>query len=374
MKFSGFYFDKKLSDKKLSAEIEFAGAQIKIKPESSETIFWDQTKTDMFCGGSNNHLYFFNLAGKPEVSFYLNRSKELDEFFSNLPNPKFKECITKRKNSSRTLMMGSFSIIALIGLLVFSFWSFREHAFDALVDQIPFEKEKEIGKLLFDSVAPKDKRIGNEESQALLDSLTKELIKQVPAPYNELQIVVIRGKEKNAFAVPGGYIAFYTGAIESFSDYSEFSGVLAHELAHVYRRHGLRNIIKSTSLYLVVSSLLGDLSGLIAVVADQGAFLLSRGFSREYESEADKLAFKKLVDANIDPRGLSSFFGKLMENQKLKEAEEKLSFLSTHPPSKERVSFVENSYEKLDSTQKTKLRKEHSDFKKWKALLLKEKQ
>lgn len=373
MKITGFYFDKSISDSKLSASIHFSGSQIKIELENNSSLNWDIQKTKMFCGGSNNHLYFFHLANKPEVSFYLPRSKELDQFLVSLNNQNFKDCIKQRKNSTNKLAMGVFAGISLLVILAFSFWSLREHAFDALVEQIPYEKEREIGSMLFDSVAPKDKRIGSEESKELLKLLTEDLVKLVPEPYNELEIVIIKGKAKNAFAVPGGYIAFYTGAIESFEDYSEFSGVLAHELAHVYKRHGLRNIIKSTSLYLVVSSLLGDLSGLIAVVADQGAFLLTRGFSREYETEADKLAFNKLVKANIDPRGLSSFFEKLLENKKLKEAEEKLSFLSTHPPSKERVSFVNESYKKLEPAKKDLLKKEHKAFKKWKELLLKEK-
>ena len=70
----------------------------------------------------------------------------------------------------------------------------------------------------------------------------------------------------------------------------------------------------------------GDTQGLIAALADQGGFLLSQKFSRDFERQADETGFKLLVDANIDPRGMVSFFRRIKEIQ-----EEQMS--STSAPS-----------------------------------------
>ena len=92
------------------------------------------------------------------------------------------------------------------------------------------------------------------------------------------------------------------------------------------------------------------MSGLLAVLADNGAILLTRKFSREYEKEADETGFTYLVEASINPEGMIRFFEKL--NSKHNSSAEKalngsLNFLSTHPGTEVRI---DNLSEKLRHT------------------------
>jgi predicted Zn-dependent protease len=97
----------------------------------------------------------------------------------------------------------------------------------------------------------------------------------------------------------------------------------------------------------------GDASGLIAIAAEGGRYLLTQGFSREHEADADDVGWGYLVDADIDPRGMIEFFEKLhaqTEEAGMDEMEEALSFLSTHPATSDRISELESRYAELGRT------------------------
>ncbi len=128
----------------------------------------------------------------------------------------------------------------------------------------------------------------------------------------------------------------------------EVLGVLAHELAHVTRQHGVRGIVQGLGLYATVSLFLGDVSGVAAILVNNAPFLLTQKFSRDHEREADEVGFRSLEAAGIDPRGMISFFEKLrQEEAKLKAqvpggaALDALGFLSTHPATAERARHLE---------------------------------
>jgi len=186
-----------------------------------------------------------------------------------------------------------------------------------------------------------------------MDWVSKQIAHHIPAEWDPYtyRFHIAHDATMNAFALPGGYIVIHSQLILEADNAEELLGVLAHEIIHVEEQHGIRNVIGAAGIYTVISAFFGDLSGIFATVAGAAPFLLNQSYSRDFERESDKKGFELLVAANIDPRGLASFFEKLMEKEKkmLEDIEDEntrgaiekaMGFLSTHPATDERVAYL----------------------------------
>src|SRR5690606_5728074 len=104
---------------------------------------------------------------------------------------------------------------------------------------------------------------------------------------------------------------------------------------------------------VLVQLVIGDMSGLIAIVADSGLRLANLSYSRDAEREADDVGFDYLVAAKIDPRGLLAFFELLKEQEAdvlPGHAAEALSLLQTHPATQARIDRLQEKVDELDET------------------------
>lgn len=146
----------------------------------------------------------------------------------------------------------------------------------------------------------------------------------------------------NAFAVPGGYLYFYTGLIKFLENEAQFAGVLGHEIAHVDRRHSIKRLEKAYGIQLLLAIVLGDDPSAIAqIAADLAAGLTFLAFSRDDEYEADEYAVKYLYGTSYDARGIAGFF-EMMEG-----ASEPPEFLSTHPSPENRLEEIYKIWENM---------------------------
>ena len=146
----------------------------------------------------------------------------------------------------------------------------------------------------------------------------------------------------NAFALPDGRIYLTDALVELAGDDEEILAVLAHEAGHHVHRHGMRQAIESSSVLLIVGLMVGDASGSSLAVSIP-AVLLSSGFSRGHEREADAYAFRLLRERGIPPRAFARIMGRLSAH--VPEAVERgpMGYLSTHPPSPERIAAAERA-------------------------------
>jgi predicted Zn-dependent protease len=160
---------------------------------------------------------------------------------------------------------------------------------------------------------------------------------------NFFEFKIIRSSVVNAFAVPGGYVFFYTSILKNFDSESALMSVLGHEVGHVVLHHSRDRIVKATGASVLIDALLGD--GAAGILATLGTNIWLLGHSQDNESESDEIAFTYTHKLGISSKGLGDFFSKglnidangncIRETGVLNTLGE---VLSTHPPSCERVN------------------------------------
>jgi TonB family protein len=149
------------------------------------------------------------------------------------------------------------------------------------------------------------------------------------------------GKYPNAFALPGGIIVVSDELVNLAGNDEELLAVLAHELGHVERRHAVQNVLRGSASLLLISTITGDLSTLTSFAATIPLTLLQRGYSREFEAEADGYALGLLRTAKVDPGHFASILEKLAESRP--EGAQDYTYLSTHPSTADRIQRINPS-------------------------------
>jgi predicted Zn-dependent protease len=161
------------------------------------------------------------------------------------------------------------------------------------------------------------------------------------APGWQWEVNVLTSKEVNAWCMPGGKIAVYTGLLEKLQlTDDELAAVMGHEIAHALREHGRERASEQLATAAVIGiagAVLGAPTGatdLASIVAD---LTISRPNSRTHEMEADRIGVELAARAGYNPRGAVTVW------QKMAKASdgEPPQFLSTHPSTENRISDLE---------------------------------
>ena len=205
-----------------------------------------------------------------------------------------------------------------------------------MVDQVPYEWEQELGEKLVGVTITLQNLVNSGQSWQTLDEQVQKIKNILPPHMHDVKVYIAKSSEVNAFALPGGHIVFNEGLLRAAQDIEEVLGVAAHELAHVQERHVLRGIVQAFGTYMLIDFIIGDISGIIAVIADNSQLLLRSGFSEQQESEADQMAYELLKAKNSASRP-RQFLQKLRKTKEapqdelLQEVQEHLSFPKPPP-------------------------------------------
>ena len=176
-------------------------------------------------------------------------------------------------------------------------------------------------------------------NQRRVDTQLDRLLKAQPLTTRpELVFRFMGGQYPNAFALPGGYIVI-SDELVTLADDDELAAVLAHEIGHWQLRHGLQGVLRSSAALLVVSTVTGDLSTLTTFASTIPFALLQRGYSREFEEQADTYALGLLRKAGIDAVHFASILRKLQDTRP-KQGQD-FSYLSTHPSTEDRIRRID---------------------------------
>jgi predicted Zn-dependent protease len=186
-----------------------------------------------------------------------------------------------------------------------------------------------------------------------------------PAPIFGWHFVVIDSDTVNGFAAPGGFVFVTTAALKLAKSEDEMAGVLAHEVAHVIRGHALGNIQKSRYAGLTQDVLdaagtatltpaqkaqLTDLMG--GMVQDTIDAVFVKGYSRDTELEADRLAVQIAATAGYDPNGVLRFLEALQKVQNTGQG----GFFATHPKAEDRIAALKDVVAALPAVKVPKTR------------------
>ncbi len=152
----------------------------------------------------------------------------------------------------------------------------------------------------------------------------------------QLQFASGEGMGPNAFALPDGRIFLTDDIVRLAESDDELLAVLAHEAGHHVHRHGMRQALESSSVFLLAGLLFGDVSGSSLAVSVPAA-LLSNRFSRGHEREADRFAFALLQKRGKSPHAFASMMERLSAEMPQELETDVVGYLSTHPPTPERV-------------------------------------
>jgi predicted Zn-dependent protease len=145
---------------------------------------------------------------------------------------------------------------------------------------------------------------------------------------------VITSEQLNAWCMPGGKIAVFTGLIErlQLTD-DELAAVMGHEISHALREHARERISKEMGANLVIS-ILGAATGYDTRAATQGyQLLVGLPNSRDMETEADRLGIELMARAGYDPRAAVTIWQKMQRAGNGGPPQ----FLSTHPSYSSRI-------------------------------------
>ncbi len=210
-----------------------------------------------------------------------------------------------------------------------------------------YEKVKKKEKLITDGRNLKEiKEIGKKMENAISEYFYLNNIKDPTVNFQWEYILIDNKKVKNAWCMPGGKIAVYSGMLEVTKNTNALAAVMGHEIAHAVAKHSVerasRSVLLQTSTQLIDIFSGGKLSQVNRATGMDTVGLLKQigimnPFTRKQETEADYLGLIFSSLSGYDIRETSKFWERMRESNKGKEPPE---FMNTHPSSKRRIENI----------------------------------
>ena len=214
-----------------------------------------------------------------------------------------------------------------------------------------YEQIKEKEKLVTDSRLDRIKEIGKKMEDSIGEYFYQAKLDDPTLNFQWEYILIDNKKVRNAWCMPGGKIAFYTGMLEVTKNENGLAAVMGHEVAHAVAKHSVERASRgavlnvSTQVIDILSG--GKLSTVNRTTGMNTVGLLSQlgimnPFNRKQESEADYLGMIFSSLSGYDIRETTKIWERMKELNKGKEPPE---FMSTHPSSDNRIKDLN---EKMD--------------------------
>ncbi len=203
-------------------------------------------------------------------------------------------------------------------------------------------EENRLGAQAFEKVLSDEKVLKDPVRQAVVDRIGWRVAKAAGRSDFDWEFVIIdKDKTVNAFALPGGKVAVYTGMFPVARTEGGLAAVMAHEVAHVLARHGgerlTHGLLAQVGAVAIQAGMTGSnplvIQGVMTAYglgANVGVLL---PYSRLQESEADRIGILLMSDAGYDPREAVHLWERMAKEDGRRPPE----FLSTHPSPEIRI-------------------------------------
>lgn len=224
---------------------------------------------------------------------------------------------------------------------------------DKMRGKISTEEEIEIGGNLISGLLGASALVDNRKLQRYVNDVGFWVAAQSSRRKLPWRFGVIKSKGINAFAAPGGYIVVTLGLYQLLENEAQLAGVLAHEIAHVVRKHHLKALQKTMKREFwtdLTVDTVGDKKDRKAMqkLINSGVQLYATGLDRKYEFDADLRGVVLVARAGYDP---FAFLDVLTTIDSINPQSEGLTvFMNTHPPTGERLDTLARKMDgRLDS-------------------------
>ena len=212
-----------------------------------------------------------------------------------------------------------------------------------------YEKVKEKEKMSKDiKTLNLIKNIGKKVEDSISEYFYKENLNDPTSNFQWEYILIENKKVKNAWCMPGGKIAVYTGILDVTKNTNGLAAVMGHEIAHAVAKHSVerasRGVLLQTGTSLINIATGGKLTEINRATGMDTVGLLSsigimNPFNRKQETEADYLGMIFASLSGYDIRETVKVWERMKEANKGKEPP---VFMSTHPSSTNRISNITN--------------------------------
>lgn len=251
----------------------------------------------------------------------------------------------------RYVVLGIVVVIAFAwGLMQYGIPAFAEHAAFALPAEVSQQLDREVLKVL-DAHLLEPSTLSDAERQRLAARFAA-VVSEVDPRY-QVRVVFRSAADSigaNALALPSGTIVFTDELVRLAAGDDELVAVLAHEIGHVVRRHGLRQVIQGSLMSAAVVLIVGDVSSVSSMVTALPVMLTELGYSRDFEREADAHAVTTLQRHGIGVEPFAAVLARLEGQRHCRDGTHDCpapgddsrwqSYLSTHPPTAERLRWM----------------------------------
>ena len=352
------YFDGRSAHSHL-AVVTFDGKNLVIAREGEADVIWRIGEVELVAGGKPGQALRLKQRGDHGSRLTLPEGNLADSIVSSQHHI--------RHGERNRLIRGAGVALATVVVLGGLGYGLLALAPQALAGLIPDKVVNTFADGLEQSVIKSSKRCSDPAGEAALNKIARRIVSGADNPPTfSLRVFDIRqagGKKLvNAFALPGGRMVFSAGLIEQAQSADEVAGVLAHELGHVALKHPEAAIVRVYGLQMLLSlfsagqgaETISNVAGVLAVLR----------YSRAAEAEADEYAAAVMDKAQVDPKGLKTFFTRLLQktlpgtankpsdgqdNGKTADSESSFAdrfkpltdMFSTHPGTQSRIDAIE---------------------------------
>ena len=201
------------------------------------------------------------------------------------------------------------------------------------------DEEASMGVQAWHEVLKKEKLSHNRRYVSAVKRVGHNIAKVAGRPDFRWEFKTFDSKQANAFCLPGGKVAVYTGIFQYISNDAELATVMAHEIGHAIARHGgervSQGIIQQVGAAAVAAATKEKYRDIALIAYGVGTNLgVMLPYSRTHEYEADHIGIILMAKAGYDPRAAITFWSKF---SKASDTNSFTEYFSTHPMGTHRI-------------------------------------
>jgi metalloendopeptidase OMA1, mitochondrial len=205
-------------------------------------------------------------------------------------------------------------------------------------------QERQLGDEAYREILKKNRLSTRSDWQAQLRRVGQRIAAVAGQPEYKWEFNVLQGKDVNAFALPGGKVAFWEGIMPIAQDDAGVAVIMGHEIAHALARHGAERMSQEMGAQAIGQILalgVGQVSpglhdGFLQLYGLGASVGVLMPWGRAQESEADRIGLTLMAKAGYDPAAAIGFWERMSKVAGDKPPE----FLSTHPSDQTRIAQI----------------------------------